>query len=102
MYYIKGQLVNMYVQAEQTNQRTGELIPEASYIQILGKVPRRGGNTDIQTVRLKVSDLKPYRPLSGKEIMIPIQFMARDNRAFPYVPQGATPEIVQPVKSAAA
>ena len=101
MYQIKGQLINVFHQPERLNQRTGEMLPAADYIQILGKVPRRDGGFEYQTVRLKVEDLAPFKPMIGKEIQIAVQFMARENRAFPFIPRGAKPELVQPVKAAA-
>ncbi len=101
MFYIKGQLINIFTQPEQTNRRTGELMPEAHYVQILGKIPRQSGNSEYQTVRLKVEHLTEYKPLLGKEITVPVQFMARENRTFPYIPKGSKPELVSNVKAAA-
>ncbi len=101
MYHIKGQLINVFHQEERVNQRTGEMMPAADYIQVLGKVPRRDGGFEYQTVRLKVEDLTPYKALLGKEISLPVQFMARENRAFPFVPKGSRPELAQSVKAAA-
>jgi|LNAP01.1.fsa_nt_gb hypothetical protein len=97
MFTLCGQVANVYVQPGGTSKKTGEAFDPRDKVQILGHVPLQGGGTKLDLVTLNVEDARLFQAALNKTIRVPVGVYAIGKTVGYFIPQGAKPQLSQPV-----
>lgn len=98
MFTLCGQVANVYVQPGGTSKKTGEAFDPRDKVQILGHVPLQGGGTKLDLVTLNVEDARLFQAALNKTIRVPVGVYAIGKTVGYFIPQGAKPQLQQPVQ----
>lgn len=97
MFTLCGQVANVFVQPGGTSKKTGEAFDPRDKVQILGHVPLPDGKTKLDLVTLNVEDARLFEAAMNKTIRVPVGVYALGKSVGYFIPQGAKPQLVQPV-----
>ena len=98
MFTLCGQVANVFVQPGGTSKKTGEAFDPRDKVQILGHVPLQGGGTKLDLVTLNVEDARLFQAALNKTIRVPVGVYAIGKTVGYFIPQGAKPQLQQPVQ----
>lgn len=98
MFTLCGQVANVYVQPGGTSKKTGEAFDPRDKVQILGHIPLQGGGSKLDLVTLNVEDARLFQAAQGKTVRVPVGVYAIGKAVGYFIPQGAKPQLQQPVQ----
>lgn len=98
MFTLCGQVANVYVQPGGTSKKTGEAFDPRDKVQILGHIPLQGGGSKLDLVTLNVEDARLFQAAQGKTVRVPVGVYAIGKTVGYFIPQGAKPQLQQPVQ----
>jgi hypothetical protein len=90
MITLNGLLHNVFDTAASTDKKTGEVIPASTRIQLLASNGLQNGQTRSELVTIKVQDIKPYRPLVGHPVTVPVGAFVSGNQIIWFEQKGET------------
>lgn len=98
MFTLCGQVANVFVQPGGTSKKTGEVFDPRDKVQILGQLPLPSGGHKLELVTLNVEDARLFQAAQGKTIRVPVGVYAIGKTVGYFIPQGAKPQLEQPVQ----
>jgi len=92
MFTVSGKVINVFDQPGKVDKETGEVGEITPRLQLLGNMPMPNGEMRMDMITVKVENKEVYKPLSGKDIRLPIGvFAPSKGQIVYYVPKGAKP-----------
>ncbi|WP_120495155.1 hypothetical protein [Escherichia coli] len=98
MFTLCGQVANVYVQPGGTSKKTGEAFDPLGRVKIHGHPPLPTGGHRLELLTLDIDNARLFQAALNKTIRVPVGVYAIGKTVGYFIPQGAKPQLQQPVQ----